>query len=56
MERSSVSAYELGKREPPLKVLLLYSKLANVYLEAIIDDEVDLPESIPAKIKSEGIR
>jgi transcriptional regulator with XRE-family HTH domain len=53
---SSVSGYELGTREPPLPVLLEYAKLANVYLDVLADDDLDLPEKIPAVKKSEGIR
>ncbi len=37
--RSIISAYELGKREPTLIDLLNYSKLANVSVESLIDDE-----------------
>jgi transcriptional regulator with XRE-family HTH domain len=53
---ASISAYELGKREPPLQVLLDYARLANVHLEVLADDELDLPEKLPASPKSEGIR
>src|SRR2546423_14447558 len=54
--QGSVSGYELGTREPPLAVLLQYARTANLYVEALIDDELDLPEKLPAKSKSEGIR
>jgi transcriptional regulator with XRE-family HTH domain len=54
-ERSVISAFELDKREPALSVLLLYSKIANVYVEVLIDDSIDLPDQIPANVKSEGI-
>jgi transcriptional regulator with XRE-family HTH domain len=54
--QGSISGYELGTREPPLAVLLEYARTANVYVEALIDDELDLPEELPAKTKSEGIR
>ena len=53
---ASISAYELGQREPPLPVLLEYARLANVYLDALADDELDLPERLPARRKSEGIK
>lgn len=53
---ASISAYELGQREPPLPVLLEYARLANVYLDALADDEVNLPERLPARRKSEGIK
>jgi transcriptional regulator with XRE-family HTH domain len=54
--RSSISGYELGKREPPLPVLLEYARAANVSVEALIDDKLDLPDELPASPKSEGIR
>jgi len=44
--RSTVSNYELGKREPPLLVLYAYTKLANVSMEVLIDDALDPPDTI----------
>lgn len=55
-ERSVISAFELDKREPALNVLLSYARIANIYVEVLIDDEIDLPETLPSKTKSEGIR
>ncbi len=54
--RHYISQFELGKREPSLLVLLQYAHLANVYVEALIDDEVDLPDRLPSPTKSEGVR
>lgn len=54
--RSTISGYERGEREPPLPVLLEYARAANVYVDALIDDALDLPEELPARPKSEGIR
>ena len=54
--REYVSGFELGTREPPLPVLLRMANIAGVYVDALIDDEVDLPEILPANPKSEGIR
>ncbi len=53
---ASISAYELSQREPPLKVMLEYAHLANVYLDVLADDELELPEKLPASPKSEGIK
>ena len=50
--QTSISAYEGGRREPPLLILLKYSKTANVSLESLIDDSLDLPAKIPDKLKS----
>ena len=41
--RSNISQYERGDRVPSPPVLLAYSRLANVDLEVLIDDELDLP-------------
>lgn len=54
--RSSISGYELGTRVLPYKVLLGYARAANVYVEALIDDQLDLPADLPSKHKNEGIR
>lgn len=43
-----IGLYELGKREPPLIVLLRYAQAANVPVEVLIDDEQELPEYLPA--------
>jgi transcriptional regulator with XRE-family HTH domain len=51
-----ISAYELGKREPPLTVLLAYARAANVIADVLIDDELDLPARLPSSAKSEGVR
>jgi transcriptional regulator with XRE-family HTH domain len=44
-----VSGYERGQREPPLPVLLRYARLAGVCLDVLVDDELDLPDKLPAK-------
>jgi hypothetical protein len=48
VSRSMVSGYEVGRREPPLLVLLQYSQLAGIHLEVLVDDELDLPQHLPA--------
>lgn len=53
---ASISAYELGQREPPLTVLLDYARLANVYLDVLADDNLELPEKIPSRRKHDGVR
>ena len=44
---NNISKYELDKNEPPLMILLAYAKLAQVHLEVIVDDEIDLPRKLP---------
>ena len=54
--RHYVSHFETGKREPSLLILLQYARAANVYVEALIDDELDLPDRLPSAKKHEGVR
>lgn len=56
LSRRYISGYELGTREPELGVLLRYARTANVAVEALIDDELDLPAKLPSVPKSEGIK
>lgn len=54
-----ISEFETGKREPPLAILLLYARAANVWMDVLIDDELDLPArlpSAPSAKKHEGVR
>lgn len=53
---SNISGYETGEREPPSPVLLRYARAAGVYVDVLIDDELDLPERLPSPTKSEGVR
>ena len=41
---SAVSNFELGTREPDLIVVLRYSRLAEVPMETIVDDQLNLPD------------
>ncbi len=56
--REDVSRFERGVGgEPPLGILLRYARAISTtgrgeFLEALIDDEMDLPEEIPADPKS----
>ena len=55
--REDVSAFERGIREPPLPILLKYARLAGVYVDVLIDDELALPEKLPATSKQKmGLR
>lgn len=54
--QNTISEYELGKREPPLIILLQYARVANVFMEALADDAVSLPDEIPSRKKHEGIK
>lgn len=51
LTQNKISSYELGTGEPSLITLLLYARAANVSMEAIVDDDLDLPDKLPAKAK-----
>jgi transcriptional regulator with XRE-family HTH domain len=53
---NQISRYESGIREPLLKILLQYARLAGVHTEALIDDELDLPERLPGDVRHDDIR
>jgi transcriptional regulator with XRE-family HTH domain len=46
-----ISKYETGKNEPPLLILLQYARVAGVHMEALVDDELNLPEKLPGPVK-----
>ena len=52
--RDYISAYELGKREPPMPVVLEYARAAGVAMEVLVDDKLDLPKKMPATPKHNG--
>lgn len=54
--RHYISQFENGKREPTLPVLLQYARAANILMEVLVDDELDLPENLPSPTRHEGIR
>jgi|ERR1043165_8835885 transcriptional regulator with XRE-family HTH domain len=49
------SAYERGVRIPSLLVLLQTADLAGVWMDVLVNDELDLPNKIPARPKSSGV-
>jgi len=42
--RSSIGLYEIGDRIPPVLVILAYARAANISMETLVDDELDLPK------------
>lgn len=44
-----ISLFEHDKREPPLPLLLRYARVAEVNLEVLVDDDLDLPKTIGRK-------
>ena len=53
---TSISRFERGVAEPSLLVLLAYAKVANVTVNVLIDDELELPAQLPCPKRSEGLR
>lgn len=56
LTQARISAYERSVREPPLLVLLSYARVAGVYVDVLIDDELELPLKLPARPTSEGTK
>lgn len=42
LTQAELSAFELGKRLPPLLVLLRYARVIRVPVDDLIDDEIEL--------------
>ncbi|HEX8146075.1 MAG TPA: helix-turn-helix transcriptional regulator [Pyrinomonadaceae bacterium] len=49
MAQNTISEFELGKREPPLLVLLKYAEAAGVCLDVLANDDLDLPAKLPSR-------
>jgi transcriptional regulator with XRE-family HTH domain len=56
IKQNSISEYELGKREPPLRILLQYARSVNISTDVLIDDELDLPGRLPSTPKHDHKR
>jgi transcriptional regulator with XRE-family HTH domain len=56
LSQAEVSMFESGRRIPSLLVLREYALLANVWMDALVADELDLPSKLPASPKGEGVR
>lgn len=42
LRASQISQYETGQREPTMMLVLAYARLANVPMEALVDDKMKL--------------
>ena len=51
-----ISKYETGLNEPPLQTLLQYARLAGIHMEALVDDELDLPAKLPDTVRHQDIK
>ena len=48
LDRSDISGYERGKREPSLYLILKYAEAAGVCADILINDSLDLPKKLPS--------
>lgn len=53
--REEVSAFERGRQQPPLLVLLRYARCIGVSTDVLIDDEADLPAPIVKAAKKGSV-
>ena len=53
---NQISRYESGDREPTLAILLQYARLAGVHMEALVDDDLDLPAKLPGDVSHKDIQ
>jgi transcriptional regulator with XRE-family HTH domain len=49
LNRDDISKYERGVREPSLRVILRYARLAGISTDVLIDDKLDLPAKLKPK-------
>lgn len=53
--RAQISDFERGRRAPALPVILEYARAAGVYMDVLVDDELDLPNRLPSSPKHGGV-
>lgn len=56
LTKSEISDFEHGIYEPNLLILLAYSEAANVFLEVLVRDDLELPSQLPSRKKYIGIK
>ena len=56
LTQAEISSFERGVREPPLPVLLQYAKAAGVPMDLLVDDDLDLPAKLPARLRGKWSR
>jgi transcriptional regulator with XRE-family HTH domain len=55
MSQAEISDFEHGVREPDLLTLKAYARLAGVSVDDLIDDDVDLPKTLPGAARTAGL-
>lgn len=54
--REEISAFERGVRIPPVLFLLEIARAVNISVETLIDDDLELPGSLPSNAKNRVIK
>lgn len=52
ISQSTISAYERNAKLPPYFVLARYSDVANIWIDVLVRDSLDLPEKVPSPTKT----
>ena len=51
ISQTTISAYERNAKLPPYFVLARYGDVANVWIDVLVRDSLDLPERLPSPTK-----
>jgi transcriptional regulator with XRE-family HTH domain len=52
ISQSTLSAYERNAKLPPYFVLARYGDVANIWIDVLVRDSLDLPEKVPSLTKT----
>jgi transcriptional regulator with XRE-family HTH domain len=56
ISQSTLSAYERNAKLPPYFVLARYGDIANIWIDVLVRDSLDLPDKMPSRKKHEGVQ
>lgn len=56
LHSSHISEYERGIREPPLRVLLEYARIAKVPMEVLVDRSLSVPSELRARLLADDLK
>ena len=56
IDYNKISGYERGERMPPPLILLRYGEVSGVWVDVLINDDLDLPDKLPCSPKHEGVK
>ena len=51
ISQSTLSAYERNAKLPPYFVLVRYGDVANIWIDVLVRDSLELPEKVPSPTK-----